>query len=255
MKKYLFKLIIISLLSIIVFFSYFNLKIIDNILIQAGFKFENFIILNRQIFSQKKIFEVATKGIDLENTEKASLFFIDIQKIFNNLIESNLFELVVVKKVFPSTIQIYIEEKKPFALFHQENDIFLIDDQGSIISKDLDILNNNMSIKNEQLSYIHLFGVNANLYARSFFYQLNNYIKQNNINYSLIQQKLIGLSLIENRRWDLIFNDGLIVKMPTSINDKMFILLEKFLLQYSTTKIQFLDLRDEKKIYIKYRDT
>ncbi|MFO1129853.1 MAG: cell division protein FtsQ/DivIB [Rickettsiales bacterium] len=248
MKKNIFLNIIFIVILIFIGFLILKDNFLNNFLVKNGFKLENFAIQNRKILSQKKIFEIAIQNIvDIENI---SIFDINLNKVYQNLINSNLFDFVIVKRIFPNTIQIYIEEKEPFAFLHKENDnsIYLIDKNGTEIDKFLNI--NNLRVKN----LVHLFGINANIYIKKFIEKLEDFKKVNHIIYLQIQDKIIGLIYIENRRWDLIFENGLIVKMPEEITNQTLELLENFLIKNENNLIKSLDLRDKKKIYIQYNE-
>lgn len=104
-----------------------------------------------------------------------------------------------IKKVYPNTLNISIVESEPFAIFYQNQGIFLIDIDGQIISKNPNIIN-----------YKSLFIVRG----EKAEIQLNRIIKKININFPEVINKISELEYIENRRWNLILSNSLLIKLP-----------------------------------------
>jgi len=94
---------------------------------------------------------------------------------------------------------------------------------------------------------IILSGANANVNAKSLF---NIFV----INPEL-STKIYSATWIGNRRWDIRFENGLLVKLPAdNLQEAWHNLIKIYNLQNSINNLQVIDLRIAKKIYLKYSD-
>ena len=112
-----------------------------------------------------------------------------------------------IKKIYPNTLSINIIESDPFAIFYKNQDIFLIDIDGQIISPNPDI--------NKYESLLTVRGDKAEI-------KLSEIIKEININFPEVRNKVNGLEFVDKRRWNLFLSNDLLVKLPdTEINESL----------------------------------
>ena len=185
-----------------------------------------FLLINFNPYLLDNFFKV--KNIKIVGTEKTNPY--ELRQILssnsNNLITfdkgeaKSLLEEVGwvkranIKKVYPNTLSINIIESDPFAIFYNDQDIFLIDIDGEIISFNPDI--------NKYESLLTVRGENAEI-------ELSEIIKEININFPEVINKVHGLEFIDKRRWNLFLSSDLLVKLPdTEINKSLMNLKKLF---------------------------
>ena len=181
--------------------------------------FAIFLLINFNPYLLDNFFKV--KNIKIVGTEKTNPY--ELRKILssnlNNLIifdkdhAKSLLEEVGwvkranIKKIYPNTLSINIIESDPFAIFYQDQDVFLIDIDGEIISLNPDI--------NKYESLLTVRGEKAEV-------KLSEIIKEININFPELRNKINGLEFIDKRRWDLFLLSDLLVKLPDiEINESL----------------------------------
>jgi len=191
-------------------------------------KFEK--IKNINIFgldeNDRKIMLYNLNSLDLKN-----IFLINKRK-FQNIIESNsLVEEYNVIKKYPHSIDINIKKTNFIARISKNGKFFLIGNNGKLSD------NNNSEI---ELPYI--FG---NPEIKKVL-ELKKIIDKSNIEYSEIK----SLYYFKSNRWDLKFNNDIIIKLPVKIKketlDKIFVFLNDIKLE----KKKILDARIKNQIII-----
>jgi len=147
---------------------------------------------------------------------------------------------IIIKRTMPDILNIEIEEYQPFAIWLSEDKKFIIDKDGNQIPF-LDEYEESQEFKN----MIILSGKGANQNAKSLF----NILAIN----SQISQEIYSANWVGNRRWDIRFYDGLIVKLPEIEISRAWQDLIKFYEVFKSDKaIKSIDLRISGKIYIQY---
>ena len=177
-----------------IFFSYFNSILVD---------------------SYTEIKRIEVNGVNLSDTKKIkeislnkrnSLFNFDLKNTAEEIKNLEWIKKVNIKKIFPNTLSIGIIENVPFAYLLKDQKIYLIDSDGELIIEK----NEEEMIKNQRLI---LSGYESDL-------NLSNIISNLNIHYPDILSQLKEMEFIERRRWNLIFNNDLLIKLPESKIDK-----------------------------------
>ena len=178
-----------------------------------------FLVINFNPYLLNNFFKV--KDIKIIGTEKTSPYQLKqiLSSNLNNLITfdkdhaKSLLEEVGwvkranIKKIYPNTLSINIIESDPFAIFYNNQDIFLIDIDGEVISPNPDI--------NTYESLLTVRGEKAEL-------KLSEIIKEININFPEVRNKVNGLEFVDKRRWNLFLSNDLLVKLPdTGINESL----------------------------------
>jgi cell division protein FtsQ len=134
----------------------------------------------------------------------------------------------IVQRRWPSTIQVRLIERYPIALWQNKGQYFLIDDQGHILE--------NQNLK-EFASLPVLTGEKAPLKAPALMDILNKF--------PIVLKHMTGATLVSSRRWDLILNDKLTIKLPEDeIQDE---------LEYMSTLLQSGDLEGKNILSIDLR--
>jgi cell division septal protein FtsQ len=191
-------------------------------------KFEK--IKNINIFgldeNDRKIILYNLNSLDLKN-----IFLINKRK-FQNIIESNsLVEEYNVIKKYPYTIDINIKKTNFIARISKNGKFFLIGNNGKLSD------NNNSGI---ELPYI--FG---NPEIKKVL-ELKKIIDQSNIDYS----KIRSLYYFKSKRWDLKFNNSIVLKLPEKIEKETLDKISIFLKNIELENKEIVDARIKNQIII-----
>ena len=181
--------------------------------------FTMFLVINFNPYLLNNFFEV--KDIRINGTEKTNPD--ELRQILtpnlNNLISfdkdhaKSLLEQVGwvkranIKKIYPNTLIINIIETDPFAIYYDNQNNYLIDIDGQIISSnpDIDVYKNLLIVRGEE--------------AKT---KLNEIIKEINIYFPDIRNRINELEFIEKRRWNLFLSGNLLIKLPdTEIKESL----------------------------------
>ena len=191
-------------------------------------KFEK--IKNINIFgldeNDRKIILYNLNSLDLKN-----IFLINKRK-FQNIIESNsLVEEYNVIKKYPHSIDINIKKTNFIARISKNGKFFLIGNNGKLSD------NNNSGI---ELPYI--FG---NPEIKEVL-ELKKIIDQSNIDYS----KIKSLYYFKSKRWDLKFNNSIVLKLPEKIEKETLDKISIFLKNIKLENKEIVDARIKNQIII-----
>ncbi|MFN7038024.1 MAG: cell division protein FtsQ/DivIB [Alphaproteobacteria bacterium] len=161
---------------------------------------------------------------------------ISINKLKQQLEQTNWVKYAVVERSFPNTLYIGIIEKTPIALWQNGGKFFLIDETGAII--------NETNLKKFS-NFIVLIGEDAPLYAKALLEIITK-------DKSLFE-KISYATRIGERRWNVKFQNGLEIKLPeenpeAAWNYVIDLYNKKNLFGKSISNI---DLRIANKLYIK----
>lgn len=191
-------------------------------------KFEK--IKNINIFgldeNDRKIILYNLNSLDLKN-----IFLINKRK-FQNIIESNsLVEEYNVIKKYPYSIDINIKKTNFIARISKNGKFFLIGNNGKLSD------NNNSGI---QLPYIY-----GNPDIKKVL-ELKKIIDQSNIDYSQIK----SLYYFKSKRWDLKFNNSIVLKLPEKIEKETLDKISIFLKNIELENKEIVDARIKNQIII-----
>lgn len=160
---------------------------------------------------------------------------IDIWDVKKRLEVVSFVKYAEVQRKLPDKLVIKIKEGVPSALWQHEGVIKILDEDGTIISKD-DI---------KKFAYLPVItGEDAPIYLFDLF----TIIKEDDNLFG----KIVGIIRVGGRRWNIKFDDGLIVKLP----EENVLEAWKYLLKLYRTKrlfnrnIGIIDLRIKDKIFI-----
>lgn len=215
------------------------------------FKLDNFEFSSINITGNKRVKDeeiiAIIKNFELEKGTLIgkNLDNIDLLPLVQNLIDKiksqlNWIDKVTIKRLMPDILKIEVEEYKPFAIWINNDKKFIIDKEGNSIPF-LEEYEQSEEFKN----MIILSGNGANENAKSLF----NILVIN----SEISQDIYSANWVGNRRWDIRFFDGLLVKLPEiEISNAWNDLIKIYSASKNDKAIKSIDLRVSGKIYLQY---
>ena len=215
------------------------------------FKLDNFEFSSIHISGNKRVKDeeiiAIIKNFELEKGALIgkNLDNIDLLPLVQNLIDKiksqlNWIDKITIKRLMPDILNIEVEEYKPFAIWINNEKKFIIDKEGNSIPF-LEEYEQSEEFKN----MIILSGNGANENAKSLF----NILVIN----SEISQDIYSANWVGNRRWDIRFFDGLLVKLPEiEISNAWNDLIKIYSASKNDKAIKSIDLRVSGKIYLQY---
>ena len=204
------------------------IKIFNGYLINNGFTLKNIEIVGLKNLSEKTV-------VDIINTEKKSTIFnVNLSNIYNNLSKNIWIRDVYIERVLPNTIKINIKEKQPIGIWQSEIGNKLITKYGEIISA------TNVNKFKNSLPIIHGDYANKNAHSILKILETNKVFAKN----------IWSLTYINNRRWNLHFNQGIIVLLPSKDILEVWNKIIKLQKQYDVLNLGLteLDFRNPDKI-------
>ena len=205
-----------------------KIKPSNQFLIKNGFKLENVLITGTLNLSENYIKDI----IELHND--GSIFNIDLSLIYNKIKQNSWVKQVSIERVLPNIIKVKIIENEPIAIWQNKKDNKLIAANGNIIfdgnvndfKNDFPIIKGNKSKENIS-SILEILETNQNFY-----------------------ENIWSLTFINERRWDLHFNQGLVVRLPSKDIKKAWEKIIKLQKNYNilNLKLTEIDLRNPKQI-------
>ena len=222
-KKIFYKFILVVLLVFLIslylfsksndFMNWSTFNFFDKLLIKNGFIIKNFEISGIKNLNEKDIIKIIKPSVD------TNIFNINIQKIHKEISKNTWVRETSIQIIYPNTIKIFLKEKEPIAMWQNKYGNNLITKNGEIIlEKKLNTFKNHLPI---------IIGNNAHKNISSILKTLNIYEN--------FAENIWSLTFVNERRWDIHFNQGLTIRLPStkvketwqkivSINEKFNIL-------------------------------
>ena len=229
-NKYKYLLILLVIIISIIFINFFKNGIIKEELTSnfiSLFYINNIEIIGRDRSSKKILSEV------LKPYENKSLVSMNLKNIQNEIEKIVWIKDVIVRKVYPKTLSINIEEYSPSAVWKRGSEYYVLDEYGFRIEK----------IKsNEFQNYFQIKGMGADKKLKNLLDKLYNHPDiLNQIDYA---------NFVSRRRWDLHYKNGARILLPENNITESLSLLDSYikknkLIEKGHKKI---DLRVEGKI-------
>lgn len=196
------------------------------------------IISGTQRSNEKQIESVVLAEINLAY-KKHELDDHPLQNIISKIKElSPWIDNVSINRQFPNKIAVAIEEYKPFVVWEDKGKKYAVDKNGHNIEID--------SSDHRFDSIIVLSGNDAYKNVNSLF---NIFV-----NDPAVSQDIYSATWVSNRRWDIRFNDGLIVKLPENDISKAWQRLMQIKeVEGAFSHLKAIDLRIADKIYLEYK--
>lgn len=133
----------------------------------------------------------------LEIEQGTSLALFDASAARERLARIPWIETVSVQKLYPGTLQVRIDEREAFALWQRGNSLSVIDDKGQVISDDVD---------GRYANLLMLVGHGAQYRGGEILAALEKVPE--------LRARVRAARLVSDRRWDLLLENGLTVRLP-----------------------------------------
>jgi cell division septal protein FtsQ len=248
-------LLFIVLLILVLFgLKIFNPNYLQKSYYKAVFYFFHYLNLDNQNFDQINIDgnshvtkeqiiaiidEVKKNNLPAKNPQKIE----DYQPLIQKLIEQIKLKLPWVNQVkitrsLPNILNIWLSEHEPFAIWQDEEKKYLTSKDGNLMPYE----------ELEQTKHmVILSGKGANLNAKSLFNIFTTYPD--------LSANVYSATWVSNRRWDIRFANGLLIKLPEDNLAKAWQQLIKiYNMRGSIFGLKLIDLRLSDKVYLEYDD-
>lgn len=235
---FLTKILLFTIFCLFLFTNFFELQKhyikngVYNVFYKIGFKLDSVVVMGRK---NAKIDDVIA-SINSEN-----ILLLDLEKIYSEIKKNKWVDDLVIKRKLPNLLEINIIEKKPIAIYQYKKKLYLVDENGDIISdKNGDIVNFK--------SLIHAIGYNANIHISNLINTLDGYED--------IKKNILYVSRYGDRRWNLVLKENIIIKLPEgNIKESMDYLKNLFDSQKLFGRnIEYIDMRNATRYYMKYKE-
>ena len=211
-KLYLYLLFLIFLSSI------FNFKFVENF--QDKFVIKK-ININGLSYSEKNIVES-----ELNNFKNTSIFKLSEDKVIESLNKFNFLENIYANKIIPSSININLSKTSIIGKTLLNGENFYIGENGKLISS------SQLFYKNDAASVFGNFKTDEYL-------KLLKILKDHKLDLKNIEKYFY----YKNKRWDLLFSNGLTVMLPSKDIEKSIKIYKKLRDNDNLINTKIIDLR------------
>ncbi len=169
---------------------------------RAAIELSGFSIDDIQISGNVETSEIAVlQSLDLDTS--ISLHGLDIDRARGQLLNLPWVADADIRKIYPNTLKISLKERKPYALWQQEDgSLLMIEESGNVIGALTEA-------KFRRLPLV--LGQGANLAAKDLDSLLTSWPELSN--------RVRAYKRIDGRRWDIYLDNGMIVKLPETGTD------------------------------------
>ena len=175
-----------------------KLNSLNKILINNGFIIKNIEISGLNHLNKNEIIKIVSAYNDI------NIFNVNIKNIYKEIKNNTWIKKASIEIIYPNTIKILLTERKPIAIWQNRHGNSLITKSGDIIlEKNLEEFKNYLPI---------VVGQNANKKVQSI---LNVFSKNKDF-----VTNIWSLTFVNQRRWDVHFNQGLTIKLPSKSVEK-----------------------------------
>ena len=198
--------------------SVFNFQFLKNYHDQFSLKIIN---INGLSINEKKAIE-----IDLKNFKNINIFKLNEDKVLETLNKYKFLENIYVHKIIPSTININLSKT---AILGKT----FIDGENFFIGKNGKFINSNQLIEKNKVPEI--FG----------HFKINEFLNlQKILNiHDLEVNKIEKYYYFKNKRWDLLFSDGLTLMLPSKDIEKSIMIYKEMFINNNLINTKTIDLR------------
>jgi len=156
-----------------------------------GFRIETVAVTGQHELTDQQIFAAA--GV----TGTSSLLFLDAEEAREGLEKLPLVKSAQVRKLFPDTLSIAVDERKPYALWQRDGVVTLIAEDGTVIEHSVDPRFIDLPL---------VVGEGADRRAHEIVPLLAAT--------SALDGRVKGMTLVAQRRWNLTLDNGVTIKLP-----------------------------------------
>ena len=207
--------------------SFYFLTKTNNSFIETKFNFLNIILINNG-FIIKNIEISGLNHLDKNDIIKIinayndiNIFNVNINNIYKEIKNNTWIKKASIEIIYPNTIKILLTEKKPIAIWQNRYGNSLITKSGDVIfEKNLEEFKNYLPIVIGQNAHKNVHSI-LNIFSSN-----KDFVKN-----------IWSLTFVNERRWDVHFNQGLTIKLPSKNVEKAW---EKVL--YLDKKFNILNL-------------
>ena len=197
--------------------------------------------IKNEIFLIREI-NIKTKSTDLKKKilfqigqlRNKNIFFLKNEEILPKLKSLNFLEDISIKKVYPSTIVINTKETNLLASTYFNQKKYFVGENGKFINSEL--------VQNKSKLPI-IFG---KFRAKDF---LN--LKKNLLNNKINENNIVKYYFHKTQRWDLYFNNNIIIKLPSKNVVNAIKLYKNFINQNPIKSGAIIDLRINNRLILK----
>ena len=205
--------------------SIFNFQIIENYKNKFSITKIN---INGLSYNEKKIIET-----ELNNFKNVNIFKLDKGIIFEKLYKFNFLERIYVNKVFPSTININLTKTNILGKTIRNGKNFYIGQNGKFINSE-QLLEKNITT--------NVFGD----FNTDEFLKLQKILKNHQVNF----KKIENYFYFKNKRWDLLFSNGVTLKLPSKNIEKSLQIYKQLSNNGNLINTKIIDLRVHNQIVL-----
>lgn len=256
LRPFIIKILVIAIsiiLIILIALKLFKPQVITSMISQSKIYFLHYLNLDNYQFQEIKI----TGNKRVKNEEIIEIINLsqsrnineneEYQPLIQNLIDEIKSKLLWVNKItisrnMPNQLNISITEYEPFAIWNNEDKKYIIDKDGNAVPYDENIVE-----ADEFENMIILSGRGANSNAKALF----NIFAIN----PQLSEKIYSATWVGDRRWNIRFDNGLLVKLPEDEINFAWQQLIKLYHQGKINEFRVIDLRISDKIYIEYNNS
>ena len=218
-KLYLYVFFFVFLSSI------FNLQFLENY--QDKFRIKKININGLSINEKQKIEN------ELVNLKNRNIFKLNKEKILENLNKFNYLENIYVNKVMPSSIILDISKTSILGKTSRNGELFYI-------GKNRKLINSNQISELNDISSV--FGD----FKISEYLNLLTILKK----HQLDLKKIESFFYFKNKRWDILFTNGVTLMLPSKTLEESLIIYKKLLINEKLTNVKIIDLRISNQIIL-----
>ena len=243
-KKFFYTLFIFFIIIVIIFYTYKNFLKMKNLLISSIENFSYNFNYTLQYYDIEGLNNIKEEDITkiIKPYMNISIFLLPLQNISNSIFENNWVKNLKLKIDYKNKIFIEIDEFIPIGIYFFNNNKYYFNSKGKIIDyADSENYNNN--------KLIIFIGESSTINAYSLLEILHKFEKNFN-------KKIMRATFIENRRWNLLLEGSLLLKLSeTDIKQSIenYIKLSNNLNYNNLIDVRMIDLRDTQKAVIEYK--
>lgn len=240
----------VLLVSIFMGLKFFKPKYLEVIYQKSAFYFFHSLNLDNSNFTEINItgnnhttIEEISAMVETAKAQTSNYQSGNYQLFTHNLIDQMKAQLpwinqVIITRSMPDILNISVTEYEPFAIWQNEGKKYFTDKEGNLVP----------FVEMEEFKHmVILSGKGANTHAKSLF---NIFATDPNLS-----ANVYSATWVSNRRWDIRFDNGLLIKLPeNNISEAWQRLMKIYNMQGSIVGLKIIDLRILDKTYLEYED-
>ncbi len=209
----------------------------EQITAQLGFSVQEITISGISKLDVRQILEELE--LDPNNDTGNSLIFLSTQDAKERIQKFPWVERVSIQKLYPNNLEVNIKEKQAYALWQRRENLSIVDKNGDVITDFVESIFLNLPI---------LIGHGSQRKASEIIEPLRIYPK--------LTAQIRWYRLVSRRRWDLILNNGITIRLPEQNLQTALIKLEELEGEYDlfSKDISVIDLRLDDRIVFRLSD-